>query len=80
MRYIWICQTWPRGQGWHYIHLQMTPQIQEIGIVPRKDHNLDKYMLNTVCFIQDAGIFNKKIARRTTGAKDFYLVQGIDAP
>ena len=22
----------------------------------------------------------KKIARRTTGAKDFYLVQGIDAP
>jgi hypothetical protein len=22
----------------------------------------------------------KKIARRTTGAKDFYLVQGIDTP
>ena len=22
----------------------------------------------------------RKIARRTTGAKDFYLVQGIDAP
>ena len=44
---------------------RMTPQIQENGIVPRKDHNLDKYMFRTVCFIQDAGIFNKKTLRQT---------------
>ena len=43
----------------------MTPQIQENGIIPIKDHNLDKYILNTVCFTQDAGIFNKRTIRQT---------------
>ena len=43
----------------------MTPQIQENGIIPIKDHNLDKYILNTVCFTQDAGIFNKRTIKQT---------------
>ena len=30
--------------------------------------------------LQTTDVVKRKIARRTTGAKDFYLVQGIDAP
>ena len=53
------------NQNYHHIMQRMTPQIQENGIVPRKNHNLDKYMLSTVCFTQDAGIFNKRTLRQT---------------
>ena len=53
------------NQNYHYIMQRITPQIQENGLAPRTDHNLDKYMLSTDCFTSDAGIFNKKSLKQT---------------
>jgi hypothetical protein len=53
------------NQSYHHIMRRMTPQIQENGMTPMKDHNLDKYILTTICFNQKAGIFKNRDINQT---------------